>query len=63
VLDAGQLTIGLGPLAAAFAVAAVVGAGALWLVLRLLEQARFKIFSVYVAGLAMVVLLVGIPGA
>jgi undecaprenyl-diphosphatase len=63
VLGTGQLTIGLGALAAAFVVAAVVGAGALWLVLRLLEQAKFKIFSVYVAGLALVVLLVGIPAA
>ena len=63
VLGTGQLTIGLGPLAAAFVVAAVVGAGALWMVLRMLEQARFRIFAVYVAVLAAVVLLVGVPVA
>lgn len=62
VLGAGELTIGLGALAAAFVVAAVVGAGALWLVLKLLEQARFRIFAVYVVILAAVVLLVGVPG-
>jgi undecaprenyl-diphosphatase len=63
VVGAGELTIGLGPLALAFGVAAVVGAGALWVVLRLLEQARFKVFSVYVAGLAVAVLAMGIPAS
>jgi undecaprenyl-diphosphatase len=63
VVGAGGLTIGVGPLALAFVVAAVVGAGALWVVLRLLEQARFKVFSVYVAGLAVLVLTVGIPAS
>lgn len=63
VLGAGELTIGPAPLIAAFVVAAVVGAGALWAVLRLLEQARFKIFAVYVTILAVTVLVVGLPVA
>ncbi len=63
VLGAGQLTIGMPQLVGAFVMAAVVGAGALWVVLRLLEQARFKVFSVYVAALAALVLLIGIPVA
>ncbi|MCH8559906.1 undecaprenyl-diphosphate phosphatase [Nesterenkonia sp. DZ6] len=40
-----------------FAVAAVVGAGALWMVLRLLYRGHFKIFAVYVVGLALFVLI------
>ena len=60
VLGEGELTIGWAPMALAFVVSAVVGAAALWLVLRLLEQARFRIFSVYVWVLAAVVLLAGV---
>jgi undecaprenyl-diphosphatase len=43
-----------------FAAAAIVGTAALWLVLRLLEGARFRVFSVYVWGLAAVVVLTGV---
>lgn len=45
----------------AFVVAAIVGAGALWLVLRLLYRARFRVFAVYVVVLAIVVLAVQPP--
>jgi undecaprenyl-diphosphatase len=38
----------------------VVGTGSLWLVLRLLEQARFRVFSLYVWALAVVVLVTGL---
>lgn len=38
-----------------FVVAAVVGAGALWAVLRLLYRARFRVFSIYVWVLAALV--------
>jgi undecaprenyl-diphosphatase len=41
-------------------VAAVVGAAALWVVLRLLERARFRVFSLYVWGLAGAVLITGV---
>ena len=60
VLGDGGLTIGWGPMVAAFAMAAVVGAGALLLVLRLLERAKFRVFAVYVVLLAGFVLLSGI---
>jgi undecaprenyl-diphosphatase len=60
VLGAGGLSIGWAPMAAAFVVSAVVGAVALWAVLKLLEQARFRIFSVYVVLLAGVVLAAGV---
>jgi undecaprenyl-diphosphatase len=60
VLGDGGLSIGWGPMVVAFLVAAVVGAGALVLVLRLLEQARFRIFAAYVVVLAGVVLVSGI---
>ncbi|PAY23038.1 UDP-diphosphatase [Dietzia natronolimnaea] len=40
-----------------FVVAAVVGAGALWLVLRLLYRGHFRVFAVYVVGLALFVLI------
>jgi undecaprenyl-diphosphatase len=60
VLGDGELGIGWAPMAVAFIVAAVVGAGALLLVLRLLEQAKFRIFAVYVVLLAGVVLVSGI---
>lgn len=42
--------------------AAVVGVGALTLVLRLLYRARFRYFSWYVWGLALVILVTGIGG-
>lgn len=47
------------PFAVGFGAAAVVGAGALWLVLRLLEAARFRIFAAYVWLFAAVILLTG----
>ncbi len=53
-------TISWGAMAVGFVTAAVVGTGALWLVLRLLEAARFRVFSVYVWVLAIVVLVAGI---
>lgn len=59
VIGAGDLTIGWAPMAVAFVVAAIVGAAALWVVLRLLEQARFRIFAVYVVVLALAVLVSG----
>lgn len=46
-----------GAFAVAFVVAAIVGAGALTLVLTLLYRARFRIFSIYVWLLAALVLL------
>ena len=45
-----------------FVVAAAVGTLALWGVLKLLEAARFRIFSVYVWVLAAVVLVTGVGG-
>ena len=59
-LDQGLGGISWAAMAVGFVVAAVVGSGALWLVLRLLETARFRVFSVYVWGLAAVVLVSGI---
>ena len=53
-------SISWGAMAVGFVTAAVVGTAALWLVLRLLESARFRVFSLYVWGLAGVVLLTGI---
>lgn len=53
-------TISWGAMAVGFVTAAVVGTGALWSVLRLLEAARFRVFSVYVWVLAIVVLATGI---
>lgn len=52
--------VGWGAMFTGFAVAAVVGTAALWLVLRLLEQARFRVFSWYVWALAAVVLVSGV---
>jgi len=49
--------VGLLPLVVGFAVAAVVGIGALALVLRLLYRARFRFFSYYVWGLALLILV------
>jgi undecaprenyl-diphosphatase len=55
-------TISWGAMAAGFVAAAVVGTVALWLVLRLLEAARFRAFSVYVWALAVVVVVSGLGG-
>ena len=53
-------TISWGAMAVGFVAAAGVGTAALWLVLRLLESARFRAFSVYVWALAVVVLVSGV---
>jgi undecaprenyl-diphosphatase len=53
----GGTTLSVSALVLGFVTAAVVGAGALWLVLRLLEQSRFRIFALYVWALAAFVLL------
>ena len=53
----GGLMIGWEAYALAFTVAAAVGAGALWAVLRLLYRGRFRIFAVYVVLLAVVTLI------
>ena len=58
--DAATLTVGLDAYLIGFVIAAVVGAGALLLVLRLLYQARFRVFALYVWALASFVLLAGI---
>jgi undecaprenyl-diphosphatase len=58
--DGGLTEVSWAAMGVGFVAAAVVGAGALWLVLRLLEQARFRIFSLYVWGLAAVVLTTGV---
>jgi undecaprenyl-diphosphatase len=60
ISDGGLTDLSLGAMAVGTVTAAVVGAGALWVVLRLLEAARFRIFSVYVWGLAIVVLATGV---
>ncbi len=52
--------ISWGAMAVGFVTAAVVGTAALWLVLRLLESARFRVFSLYVWALAATVLLTGL---
>lgn len=57
VLGEGFGTIGWGAMVAGLVSAAIVGTAALWLVLRLLEAARFRVFSLYVWGLAALVLL------
>lgn len=49
-------SVGAAPLVAGFVAAALVGTGALMLVLRVLEAARFRVFSVYVWLLAIAVL-------
>ena len=54
----GGLTVGWDAYLWAFVVAAVVGAGALWLVLKLLYRGYFRIFAVYVVILAVVTLIV-----
>ncbi len=53
-------TISWEAMAVGFVSAAAVGTAALWLVLRLLESARFRVFSLYVWGLAAVVLIGGV---
>jgi undecaprenyl-diphosphatase len=58
--DGGLQEVSWTAMAVGFLTAAVVGTGALVLVLRLLEQARFRIFSVYVWALAAVVLYLGV---
>ncbi|MFO7774227.1 MAG: undecaprenyl-diphosphate phosphatase [Candidatus Hydrogenedentota bacterium] len=55
--DDAEVSITLWPLAVGFVVAAVVGAGALTLVLRLLYSARFRYFSYYVWLLAAAVVI------
>lgn len=52
-------TIGIAPLAVGFVTAAIVGTVALIAVIKLLEAARFRVFSVYVWVLAAVVLVAG----
>lgn len=61
VLGAGGLNALVVPLSSyvvAFVVSAVVGAVALWLVLRLLYAARFRVFAVYVILLGLTILIV-----
>lgn len=53
----GGLFLGWQDYALGFVVAAVVGAGALWMVLRLLYRGHFRVFAVYVVGLALFVLI------
>lgn len=62
-LGEGFGSIGWGAMAVGFVTAAAVGTVALWGVLRLLEAARFRIFSVYVWLLAAVVLITGVGAA
>lgn len=54
----GGLTVGWDAYLWAFIVATVVGAGALWLVLKLLYRGYFRIFAVYVVILAVITLIV-----
>ncbi len=60
VADARVDAIGWGAYAVGFTVAAVVGTVSLRAVLRLLEAARFRVFSVYVWVLAAAVLFTGL---
>ncbi|MBB1023208.1 MULTISPECIES: undecaprenyl-diphosphate phosphatase [unclassified Dietzia] len=53
----GGLSLGWQDYVLGFVVAAVVGAGALWLVLRLLYRGHFRVFAVYVVALALFVLV------
>ena len=57
--DASVISVSGGAFAVGFVVAAVVGAGALIAVLKLLDRARFRVFSFYVWALAAFVLIVG----
>jgi undecaprenyl-diphosphatase len=58
--DPGFSSVGWGAMGVGFVTAAVVGTVALWLVLRLLEAARFRVFSLYVWVLAAAVLFTGL---
>jgi undecaprenyl-diphosphatase len=58
--DGGLDEVSWAAMGVGFATAAIVGTGALWLVLRLLEQARFRIFSIYVWALALFTLSTGL---
>ncbi|TVP42759.1 MAG: undecaprenyl-diphosphate phosphatase [Gemmatimonadales bacterium] len=63
VIRAGEaVNIGAGAYLVGATTAAVVGVGALVMVLRLLYRARFRYFSWYVWALAVVVLVTGIGG-
>lgn len=53
----GPLGVGVDAYVVAFVVSAVVGAGALWLVLRMLYRGHFRVFAVYVILLAIVTLI------
>lgn len=53
----GPLMVGAEAFIIAFIVAAVVGAAALWLVLRMLYRGHFRVFAVYVVILAVVTLI------
>ncbi len=59
-MDEGFGTISWAAMGVGFVTAAVVGTAALWLVLRLLEAARFRIFSFYVWALAALTLATGL---
>jgi len=59
-LGEGFGSISWAAMAVGFATAAAVGTAALWLVLRLLEAARFRIFAFYVWALAAVTLATGL---
>ncbi len=59
-LDGGFGTVSWAAMGVGFVTAAAVGTAALWLVLRLLEAARFRIFSFYVWALAAVTLATGL---
>ncbi|MBA0125659.1 undecaprenyl-diphosphate phosphatase [Haloechinothrix sp. YIM 98757] len=58
--DGGLTEVSWAAMATGFVVAAVVGSGALWVVLRLLEAAKFRVFAVYVWLLAVFVLVTGV---
>jgi undecaprenyl-diphosphatase len=60
VLDGGLSEVTWGAMGVGFVTAAIVGTGALLGVLRLLEQARFRVFSLYVWALAAFVLVAGV---
>jgi undecaprenyl-diphosphatase len=59
-LGEGFGTISWGAMGVGFVTAAAVGTVALWAVLRLLEAARFRVFSFYVWALAAVTLATGL---
>ena len=58
----GGMSVGVAPFLIGFAVAAVVGIGALHIVLRLLYRARFRFFSYYVWTLAAFILIASAQG-